>query len=79
MQEDEKNNLKSVSNFSVYEFLMYEKSFKNIEPVPKEFFIKRKKQKLNGFEVAVLRNDLETVKRILDWAEKYQYVGGKFF
>ena len=63
-----------MSNCSVYEFLMYKKLFKNIESVPKESL--KPGQQLNGFEVAVLKNDLETAKGILDWAEKYQYVEG---
>ena len=32
---------------------------------------------LNGFEVAVLKNNFELVKKISDWAEKYQYTEGK--
>ncbi|RIA84952.1 ankyrin repeat-containing domain protein [Glomus cerebriforme] len=65
-------NVKPISNYSVYNFLIYKKSFITTEVVPEEFLRKHtliQSYFLNGFEVAVLRNDLETAKKILDFVE----------
>ncbi|CAG8569665.1 18096_t:CDS:10 [Rhizophagus irregularis] len=72
------SNIKPTANYSVFQFLQYKKCFMNIKIVPKKFLeehnISENKYYSSGFEVAVLKNDLEMVKKILDWAEKYQYV-----
>lgn len=84
--EDENNKFKlsytkPTSGYSVFQFLQYKNYFVNVEVVPKKFLedhnISKNKYYLSGFEVAVLKNDLEMVKKILDWAEKYQYVEGE--
>lgn len=75
------SNIKPTANYSVFQFLQYKKCFMNIKIVPKKFLeehnISENKYYLSGFEVAVFKNDLEMVKKILDWAEKYQYVEGE--
>lgn len=75
------SNIKPTANYSVFQFLQYKKCFMNIKIVPKKFLeehnISENKYYSSGFEVAVLKNDLEMVKKILDWAEKYQYVEGE--
>jgi hypothetical protein len=85
--EDENNkykfNIKPISDYSVFEFLDRKKQFVNVEVVPKKFLEERNLGQnnyyLSGFDVAVLKNDLEMVKKILDWAEKYQHVESEIF
>jgi hypothetical protein len=83
--EDENNKSdynKPRSKCSAYEFLMHGSTYVNVEVTPEKCFknFNQKDYWLNGFEVAVVNNDLETVKKILDWAEKHQcVVEGKIF
>jgi hypothetical protein len=59
---------------------MYQTSLSRKEVLPKEFLKEGETIDtiyINGFEVAVLKNNLEMVKKILDWAEKYQCANGK--
>lgn len=85
MPEDEDNdskslNFKPVSNCLAHVFLMYQGNFTSKNVLPKEFLKEGGMVDnifLNGLEVAVLKNNLEMVKKILDWAEKYQYANGE--
>ncbi|GBC03939.1 hypothetical protein RclHR1_05400001, partial [Rhizophagus clarus] len=81
--EDSKSrNFKPVTNYLAHVFLMHQTNFTSKEVLPKEFFKESgivDTLTLNGFEVAVLKNNLEMVKKILDWAEKYQYANGDYF
>ncbi|CAB4474476.1 ankyrin [Rhizophagus irregularis] len=75
-------NFKPVSNCLAHVFLMYQGNFASKNVLPKEFLKESEIVDnicLNGLEVAVLKNNLEMVKKILDWAEKYQHANGDCF
>jgi hypothetical protein len=59
---------------------MHQGNFASKNVLPKEFLKESEIVDnifLNGLEVAVFKNNLEMVKKILDWAEKYQHANGK--
>ncbi|GBB92606.1 hypothetical protein RclHR1_02030009 [Rhizophagus clarus] len=74
-------NIKPISDYSIFQFLSYRKRFVNVEVIPEKFLkesnLSQNKYYLNGFDVAVLKNDLKMVKNILDWAERYQNIEDK--
>ena len=63
-------SIKPTSRLSAYNLLTRGQSLTNMECLPEG--IDKTNETLNGFEIAVLKNDLETVKRILDWAKNHQ-------